>query len=51
VMHAAAPEEAAAVRPELEARLQPAEVFTAELTPVLGIHGGPGLVGFCAYRE
>lgn len=50
-VHAAAPEEGEALRQELEARLQPAELFTTEMTPVLGIHAGPGLVGYCAYRE
>lgn len=51
VMHAMAPEEAEALREELTARLHPREILATELTPVLGIHGGPGLLGFCAYAD
>lgn len=51
VMHAMAPEEAEALREDLTARLHPREILVTELTPVLGIHGGPGLLGFCAYAD
>jgi len=51
VMHAAAPEEAAVLRDDLAPRLEPTEIFVAEMTPVLGVHCGPGLVGFSACRD
>ena len=51
VMHATVPDEAEALRDDLVSRLHPSEVLVTELTPALGIHGGPGLLGFCGYRE
>ncbi len=47
VMHAAAPEKAAALERALCEAIDVKEIFIAELTPVIGAHTGPGLVG-CA---
>jgi DegV family protein with EDD domain len=48
-VHAAAREEAEAIRSRLEARLNVVESLVAELTPVLGVHTGPGTAGVCYY--
>lgn len=45
VIHAAAPERAAELAALLTRRLEPAEQFITEFTPVIGVHTGPGLVG------
>jgi DegV family protein with EDD domain len=45
VMHAAAPERAEELAALLTQRLDPAELFMTEFTPVIGVHTGPGLVG------
>jgi DegV family protein with EDD domain len=48
-VHAAAREEAEAIRSRLEARLNVVESLVAELTPVLGVHTGPGTAGVCYF--
>ena len=50
-MHAAAPEEAAFFRERVQAELLPADIMMSELSPVLGAHAGPGLVGLAYYCE
>jgi DegV family protein with EDD domain len=50
VLHAAAPEDAQALTAEVERRGQPLELVTTQITPALGVHGGPGAVGICAYN-
>jgi DegV family protein with EDD domain len=50
VMHAAAPEQAAELAQRLNDLLSPVELFTTELTPVIGAHVGPGLVGCAVHR-
>ena len=47
VMHAGAPDRAHELAERLQAALRPVELFVTELTPVIGAHTGPGLVG-CA---
>lgn len=51
VMHAAALEDAHVLLDDVMGRCTPAEHLIGELGPVLGIHGGPGLVGMCVYTE
>jgi DegV family protein with EDD domain len=45
VVHAAAPEEGAALRQQVQARLDCRELYLAELSPGVGTHTGPGTVG------
>jgi len=51
VFHASAPEEARSLFDEIRSTYNPLELTTGEITPVLGVHGGPGLVGVGAYNE
>jgi fatty acid kinase fatty acid binding subunit len=48
-VHAAAYEEAEKIKQLFEQRLTCAESLIAELSPVLGVHTGPGTVGVCYY--
>ena len=48
-VHAAAREEAEKLRVMAHARLTIVEELFAELSPVLGVHSGPGTVGVCYY--
>ncbi|MDA1215780.1 MAG: DegV family protein [Chloroflexi bacterium] len=50
VIHAGAPEPAAALEERIRQELAPVELFISELTPVIGAHTGPGLVG-CAFHS
>jgi DegV family protein with EDD domain len=51
VIHAAAPQEAAVFSEQVRERFSPVELFTTELSPVVGTHTGPGLVGLGYYTE
>jgi fatty acid-binding protein DegV len=51
VFHAAAREEAARLREQLEARFHPVEMIETDCSPVMGAHGGPGMVGVVFYVE
>jgi DegV family protein with EDD domain len=51
VIHAAAPDDAQALFEEIKAKYNPLELTFGEITPVLGVHGGPGVVGICAYND
>lgn len=51
VIHAANPDEANQFRQEVAERLKPVELLQTELTPVIGTHTGPGLVGLAYYNE
>jgi DegV family protein with EDD domain len=51
VLHAANPEEASQFQQEVADRLKPVELLQTELTPVIGTHTGPGLVGLAYYNE
>ncbi len=50
VIDGAAPEDADMLRRQVEERCQTVEVITSPITPVLGVHGGPGVVGIGAYN-
>jgi DegV family protein with EDD domain len=51
VFNVAAPEEAARLAEQLEARFHPVEMVQTECSPVMGAHGGPGMVGVVFYAE
>ena len=51
VMHADALDEAQVVADEIKETYPEAEMFISEITPVLGVHGGPKLVGIGIYNE
>lgn len=49
LVHAAALEEVNKLREMVEERLTCVEVLMAELSPVLGVHTGPGTAGVCYF--
>jgi len=49
VMHADAVERAVALRDEIAARFDCADLYITEFTPVMGVHTGPGVVGVAFY--
>lgn len=51
IIHAQAEEQAVALRERLEQKLNCQEVITLELSPVLGVHVGPGTVGVAVYSR
>ena len=51
VHHTNAPEEAGRLANHVRSELNPAELFVAEFTQVMGVHTGPGLLGFAFYSE
>jgi DegV family protein with EDD domain len=51
VMLASNPEEADRFCEAVKERLKPVELLQTELTPVIGTHTGPGLVGLAYYNE
>lgn len=51
VVHVAAPEEAARLADQLEARFDLVEMIRSECGPVVGAHAGPGTVGVAFYVE
>jgi DegV family protein with EDD domain len=51
VLHGAALDEARAIHDEIEARYHPVELLFGQVTPILGIHTGPGVVSLCAYND
>jgi len=51
VFHAAVREEAARLKEQLEARFHPVEMIETDCSPVMGAHGGPGMVGVVFYVE
>lgn len=51
LMHADALERAGQLRSIIATQFNCVEVFTTELTPVMGTHTGPGLVGVAFYEE
>lgn len=48
-VHAAAREEAEKLKAMVEERVEVVESLICELSPALGVHSGPGTVGFCFY--
>ncbi|MBN2045331.1 MAG: DegV family protein [Anaerolineales bacterium] len=48
-VHAAARQEAEKLKAMVEERVEVVESLICELSPALGVHSGPGTVGFCFY--
>jgi len=51
VIHANAPQIAQDFREQITRHLQCKEVFTLDLSPVIGVHVGPGAIGIALYAE
>ncbi len=51
LMHGDAEEEAKRLSQQLSARFDCAELYLSDMTPVLGAHSGPGVVGVSFYAE
>ena len=51
VHHTNAPDAAAALAERVRTSLQPAELLVSEFTQVMGVHTGPGLLGFAFYSD
>ncbi|MGD8997565.1 MAG: DegV family protein [Anaerolineae bacterium] len=51
IIHGAAAEDAEELLRQVERLYDPLEVIVSAITPVLGVHGGPGVVGIGAYNE
>ena len=51
VHHTNAAEQAAQLMERVRSSLQPAELFVSEFTQLMGVHTGPGLLGFAFYSE
>jgi DegV family protein with EDD domain len=51
VLHGAAPGDAQTLAEAIRERKEPQELVMTQITPVLGVHGGPGVVGIAAYNE
>jgi DegV family protein with EDD domain len=49
VMHAQVPDEAEALRQEVDKRFDCLELYVTEFTPVMGAHVGPGLLGLAYF--
>lgn len=45
ILHADCPEEALMLKEELNKRVRPNRIFVGEITSVIAVHGGPGLIG------
>jgi DegV family protein with EDD domain len=51
IVHGGAENDARALRQEVESMCEPLEVILSAITPILGVHGGPGVVGIAAYND
>lgn len=51
ILHAGVPEEAKALRQEVETRFECVELYVTEMTPVMGAHTGPGVLGIVYYTD
>ena len=51
ILHADVPQEAEELRQKVVERFNCAEVYVTELTPVMGAHTGPGVLGVAFYVE
>ncbi len=51
VMHAAAMDDARALHDEVKANYSPATLMIGEVSPIIGVHAGPGVIGLIAYNE
>jgi DegV family protein with EDD domain len=51
ILHAAVPEDATELRREIERQFDCSELYVTELTPIMGAHTGPGVLGVAFYTE
>lgn len=51
IVHGAAPDEAQALFEEIKAQLNPVEITLGEVSAIIGVHTGPGVIGVVAYNE
>jgi fatty acid kinase fatty acid binding subunit len=51
ILHSDLPQEAAALREQIAGQFDCAELYITELTPVMGAHTGPGVLGIVFYAE
>jgi DegV family protein with EDD domain len=51
VMHGAALDDAQALYEEVKARYHPGSLIIGEVSPIIGVHAGPGVIGLIAYNE
>lgn len=51
VLHADLPQDAEELRETIDRRFDCAELYVAPLTPVMGVHTGPGVLGVVFYAE
>jgi fatty acid-binding protein DegV len=51
ILHADVPEEAQALKQRVAEQSDCAELYITELTPVMGTHTGPGVLGIAFYAE
>ncbi|MGB9521132.1 MAG: DegV family protein [Anaerolineales bacterium] len=51
IVHANAPQLAQEFQADVQQRLRCIEVFTVELSPVIGVHVGPGTIGIALYSS
>ncbi|MEW6049329.1 MAG: DegV family protein, partial [Bacillota bacterium] len=51
VVHSACPREAGELAEKVRERFVPDELVVSELTPVMGAHAGPGVLGVAFYRD
>ena len=50
VLHGNAPEEAARVAEQYKELYGPMEFMMSEVTPIIGVHSGPGVIGVVSYN-
>lgn len=50
VLHSAAPEDASQVAEQYQTLYQPQEFTIAQVTPIIGVHTGPGALGVISYN-
>lgn len=51
ILHAGVPEEAEALRQQVATRFHCVELYVTEMTPVMGAHTGPGVLGIVFYTD
>jgi DegV family protein with EDD domain len=51
ILHADVPEEAEALRQAVAEKFNCAELYVTEMTPVMGVHAGPGVLGVAFYVD
>jgi DegV family protein with EDD domain len=51
VLHAECPDDARELAAQAQATLNCSSLFQAEISPVIGTHGGPGTLGLGGYAE